>query len=349
MVFWLIVGQRWRSFYYCIAWGVSEYISANIKMFYHAPRPYWLSTLIMVRKCEVGYGDPSGHAVIAVGRPVLWWLDYNESCKEGKLANIYVKIVFLLFGITIGVCVCYSRLINGLHSLDQVIFGALLGLWLDFTLHYCFREGLRQHIYDLTNLEYTKERVTNALIAMLAYIVVVVTSFSVYFLEITFTVYNQLWQQIIVDHCGPIHWQGFFISTSFIKTGAINTLFGAYFGMHLQMWWLDGLKLYQNPKRRWQLKMAARFFVAGVCFGPFYALAWIPLIQGNEFANALLWFIPLFSTFFILFSVPDYFCFKLGLYDKANIGLEADDLSESTTQLVYENRADVSMFWPSNN
>ncbi len=118
MVLWLIVGQRWRAFYYCIGWGFSEYLSNNIKLFYHAPRPYFLSSLIMIYKCEPGYGDPSGHAVICIGRPVLWWLDYNQSCREGLLANTIIKIAFLILGLTIGVCVCYSRLINGLHSLD---------------------------------------------------------------------------------------------------------------------------------------------------------------------------------------------------------------------------------------
>ena len=81
--------------------------------------------------------------------------------------------------------------------------------------------------------------------------------------------------------------------------------------------------------------MAGRFVVAGLCFGPFYALSFIPLIQGNQFANGLLWFIPLFATFFILFSVPDYLCHKLGLYDTVSEAL-VTDLSESTTQLIYE-------------
>jgi len=76
VLFYLIVGQRWRSFYYILAWGVSSYIDNSLKMEFHNPRPYWVGAAVQAFSCSSGYGNPSGHAMTSMGRPLLVWLDY---------------------------------------------------------------------------------------------------------------------------------------------------------------------------------------------------------------------------------------------------------------------------------
>jgi hypothetical protein len=52
----------------------------------------------------------------------------------------------------------FSRLYNGDHSMDQILYGWLLGLWLAFANHYLFREFIMQHIGNLLKqtVAYTK-------------------------------------------------------------------------------------------------------------------------------------------------------------------------------------------------
>lgn len=43
----------------------------------------------------------------------------------------------------------WTRLIMGAHSVDQVLFGSMIGLWLAFTLEFIVRKWMMGHIMDL--------------------------------------------------------------------------------------------------------------------------------------------------------------------------------------------------------
>ena len=51
----------------------------------------------------------------------------------------------MIFGVTIG----YSRLFMGVHSMDQIIFGWSLGIWIALTSHFVLRKPLNKHSEDL--------------------------------------------------------------------------------------------------------------------------------------------------------------------------------------------------------
>lgn len=46
----------------------------------------------------------------------------------------------------------------GINSIDQVIFGALLGIWLSLSLHYCIRDIICKHVIDLTTMQYSETK-----------------------------------------------------------------------------------------------------------------------------------------------------------------------------------------------
>ena len=64
-----------------------------------------------------------------MGMAVTMWLDFAFTDS-----NIIYKIVTGLIAITFGSSIAYSRLFLGVHSIDQVIYGASLGIWSAFTL-----------------------------------------------------------------------------------------------------------------------------------------------------------------------------------------------------------------------
>lgn len=76
-----------------------------------------------------------------MGMALTMALDYahTDSKLWGKLAGFAVAITF-------GVTIAYSRLFLGVHSLDQVLYGLLLGSWCAFTMQFCVRINLEEDV-----------------------------------------------------------------------------------------------------------------------------------------------------------------------------------------------------------
>jgi len=47
------------------------------------------------------------------------------------------------------VSIAYSRLFLGVHSLNQCLFGLLLGVWVAFTMEFCVRANLDASVKEL--------------------------------------------------------------------------------------------------------------------------------------------------------------------------------------------------------
>lgn len=148
-IFYLIYGQRERSFYYLLAWAGNGYLLNLTKLSYHAARPFWVSQEIQALDCTGQFGNPSGHSMVTFGRPLLLWLDYQQNCNNGVFSYKLMKTIIFVISIAFGLSVGYSRLFLGVHSLDQVVFGYALGAWYSFTMHFCMRPYLMQHLTRL--------------------------------------------------------------------------------------------------------------------------------------------------------------------------------------------------------
>jgi len=117
-IFYLIEGQRARSFYYLLAWSGTGYLMNLAKLSYHSERPFWVQNNIQALRCTTQFGNPSGHAMVSLGRPLLLWLDYQQSCKKGFFSNAFIKFLLFLVTIAFALSIGYSRLVLGVHSLD---------------------------------------------------------------------------------------------------------------------------------------------------------------------------------------------------------------------------------------
>ena len=113
--------------YYLCALGVAA-ISSNLflKMIFRVPRPWMLDPSFEIvesaRAGATGYSFPSGHTQISVGV-------YGGIARESK--NKTVR----LFCIVTAVLVAFSRMYLGVHTLWDVLAGALLSVSLIFIMH----------------------------------------------------------------------------------------------------------------------------------------------------------------------------------------------------------------------
>ena len=143
--------DRERSVYYCLTATTISIITNLGKILYADPRPFWSSDDILAMKCSSQYGNPSGHSTVPWGMSMLVALDFTENFVTDPILSALIRISALFFGFSVS----YSRVFLGVHSLNQIFFGAQLGLWTAFTMHYVIREPFMAHLKELTSFRKT--------------------------------------------------------------------------------------------------------------------------------------------------------------------------------------------------
>mmetsp|Transcript_17101 Transcript_17101/g.12148 ORF Transcript_17101/g.12148 Transcript_17101/m.12148 type:complete len:153 (-) Transcript_17101:567-1025(-) len=130
--------EKPRLLYYFVLGSGSIYLKSWLKIAYHQPRPFWLDTDIIPLHCKTSYGCPSGHTTVATAITFTLALDLTETLVKSSNLTNGVKIFIILNAYTQAVlyslCVAYSRIVQGVHSYNQVVFGFTLGLWFALTL-----------------------------------------------------------------------------------------------------------------------------------------------------------------------------------------------------------------------
>jgi hypothetical protein len=95
--------------------------------------------------------------------PVALTLDIKRSNPAGKR----LFGVAIISTISIGLFESWTRMFLGVHTLDQVIFAALIGIWLAFTFEYLVRKWLMDHIMKL-NQNRTDDLLSLSALAIIA-------------------------------------------------------------------------------------------------------------------------------------------------------------------------------------
>ncbi|PAA90275.1 hypothetical protein BOX15_Mlig019073g3, partial [Macrostomum lignano] len=117
--FWNVDGYVCRRV--VIAWGFSMWFGQAIKDLIRSPRPASPPVAKLEKRYELEYGFPSTHATIAVTIPFsLFFLTHNRYLFSTELGFLLCVFWSLL--------VCLSRIYLGMHSVLDVLSGALFGM-----------------------------------------------------------------------------------------------------------------------------------------------------------------------------------------------------------------------------
>lgn len=105
----------------------SMYVNNALKFIYAQSRPFWMDPTLL-KFCEGGWGNPSGHAMNSICTFLsLWKLFTDYKCFEKKYISILKYLILVLF-IIIALLVDLSRLYLGVTSLNQLLYGFSIGL-----------------------------------------------------------------------------------------------------------------------------------------------------------------------------------------------------------------------------
>ena len=116
-----------KSSFYIAGLIFDLHFHSLMKIWYGNSRPYWEDPELFKDICDGGFGNPSGHSISSVYLySALYIYLYETKMLENK--NI-IKIILLLLFITYALLVVLSRLILGIHSINQILYGSVLGLF----------------------------------------------------------------------------------------------------------------------------------------------------------------------------------------------------------------------------
>ena len=149
----LLFCKRERFFYALFVNFSVAGIIGYLKMAYAEPRPFWMTPEIKAYGCNNEFGNPSGHSCSAATFSIAVFLDYfHGTCYDERVNLKPVKhhwftwAASLTFALLWIVAIPFSRFALGMHSLDQLLYGGSLGIWLSFTAHFLFRDHILDHV-----------------------------------------------------------------------------------------------------------------------------------------------------------------------------------------------------------
>lgn len=155
-------------------------------------------------------------------------------------------IVAITFGLTIG----YSRLFLGMHTMNQIVFGLILGVWIALSWHFIVCDSLMKHSHDLVtgacfglnaNESERKAKLMKiTMITLLFFVVLMAVQIVNYFIVNPNIVIDPEWIIEISAKCDPSKLNDAFAKKSLLQTGLIAIGFGAYYGCVLQGYLFHG-------------------------------------------------------------------------------------------------------------
>lgn len=147
--------------YYTVLLATIFLVMNVTKLDYHQARPFWVSPDIEAGSCSTQFGNPSGHSLTAMGMALSVWLDYNSAIDHDSLKYpwkmSWMRILLLVLAIIFAMSIGWSRFVLGAHSMNQIIFGLLLGAWLALTYHFLLNEPFLNQMKELADGDYFKK------------------------------------------------------------------------------------------------------------------------------------------------------------------------------------------------
>ena len=126
-----------ETFTYTFGFLFSLYIHCVMKVWYASLRPNWEDPSLFIGVCDGSFGNPSGHSFISFFNylTLLRFVLDHKNIKDKDFLKIILIILFLLWS----TLVAFSRVVLGAHSINQIIFGTLLGMWVSLCITHVFK------------------------------------------------------------------------------------------------------------------------------------------------------------------------------------------------------------------
>jgi membrane-associated phospholipid phosphatase len=297
-----------------------------LKIIYGNKRPFWdnENENLLKYKCDGGYGNPSGHSFIStyVYLSFYFILSKNELIKNKKI----LKNIFLGCSLLLILLIMLSRVYLGLHTINQIIYGSLLGLF-SFYLDYFVFEIINMDINYYKKLFKSKKIMKIFIISILICLVLLLLAYLI-FNKKNIKKYNSYLDDI--PQCQKLKDYRRLNKEGLFANLLIFFLIGMYFGQ-MFFWKMLEKKYFEeintkniknnNFKIKWihdleNIKKNPKVLIKIFCIFIFCFFPSIIFSTQLLFENYLIliflisYSVPLFSISFLLFGPGMYFMVK---------------------------------------
>ncbi|CDW73654.1 pap2 superfamily phosphatase [Stylonychia lemnae] len=230
--------SRARSFYYILYMTCAIFVQDVLKSVYKDPRPYMTQSEIINQNCSFSFGNPSGHTSFLTAFSFMVFLDYFKIKQEkNQLVSSYVKkssisyFLLLVLILNIQALMAYSRVYDGTHSINQVLFGWQLGLWQALYFHYILRDNIIAIFKAIESKKQSSdiEDLQRYLIqAFLYYIIALAIHITVFVLVNQEEDVQPIWIERMNSKCRKVQIQNSFEYSGFQKSGYLSFILSAF-------------------------------------------------------------------------------------------------------------------------
>ena len=127
-----------KSYSFTCALVYAVYFDNLLKILYGNPRPFWVNSSIW-KSCDGGFGNPSGHSFTSSSVYLSFWhLLTDFSFFKSTRLGIIIRIILLILAILLIITIMLTRIFLGVHGVNQVLYGASLGVATYFIIFFVF-------------------------------------------------------------------------------------------------------------------------------------------------------------------------------------------------------------------
>ena len=323
-----------KSFCFMIGVIACTYLDNIMKLWYHDPRPFWEESKLH-SNCDGGFGNPSGHSFIST----FTYLGVYKLLSQTKIVskNIWVEMTLFVFCVLMIIGIVLSRVILGMHSLDQVFYGCSLGLAVYFLLfHILYMQNMK--VETFTKLFTSVQN----LIIITAIFFISLLSLLLSYLLIDFTAVTDKYKESLSTSCpqyfGDKQYRRF-QNDGFFGGLTLFCLMGAYYGQYF-LWYKMHSQYGENRdelinkwvyNREGVYKSGINIFkVIGILIVCALPMAIYFLISSTNLAVIFIFKVslPFFVTLFLLYGPGLYLMISLGLCNMKFFLIGAEEETE---------------------
>ena len=331
-------GPKPRLFlhFFCIFLTIS--LTFLIKLIFADIRPYWTDQLSIIYP-EYDFGNPSAHSSFSLAILLSWnflcinerWPLPNKYVWNEQLTFFYTlkaKIITNIFGIILTAIVLFSRFYFGAHSIDQILFGSFIAIFVFLNIHILFFEEIIKHLYsffDEESFQNYQKYIRILWIIILSCLPVI--DLGLFLGRLNYKLTNEEMNHI-QKYVPNITDSNFPCKYSLLHSTLCGIILGSYLGMHFNSIFFHETELiFQNfPTFRKNVLRLIIFFSPGIAGLLIYFLGYIVKEIMLAFFFQLL---GLIVGGFCIFGFGDNLCKKLGLHfniDTKSITLDIKEL-----------------------
>ena len=210
-----------QAFIFISLYIVCLYFDLLMKLIYAELRPFLVFEEIF-KECESGFGNPSGHSF---GSVFIYLCLYSLLAETKWMKErVYCKYLFLFFMILLSTSVCLSRIYLGVHSINQVVYGACLGL----TFYFICCHGLALQRLKFNSYKKFFININSIITFSIIFFVMFLCLVLVYTLR-PFNI-DEKYYNIYNDKCGQTEEYKMFENDGMSGGLLIFTVIGGYYG-----------------------------------------------------------------------------------------------------------------------